>query len=101
MLDAKPAPILEMLSAKLGPPAVRIELSPVEASCGSVVRDLRLISRGRERQEQRNKKCEGTKHYAEDNTIRHRLRTRLSQCLPIDKYRITLGALLCILSDGV
>ncbi len=49
MLDAMPAPVLKRLSAIQGPPAVRVELSPVETSCGSVVRDLRLISEGRKR----------------------------------------------------
>ena len=89
MLDAKPAPVPEGLSAIQRPTAVRIEPSPVETSCGSVVRDLRLVGRGHKQKEQRKKKCKGSKHYAEDNTIRHRVRTRLSQCLPIDKYRIT------------
>ncbi len=69
MLDAKPAPVLKRLSAIQRPAAVRVELSPVETPCGSVVRDLRLISRGRERKEQANSKGKGAKHHAED-TIR-------------------------------
>ncbi len=74
MLDAKPAPVLEVLSAIQRPAAVRIELSPVETSCGSVVRDLRLISRGRERQEQAKKKRRRTERHAENTSRRAPLR---------------------------